>query len=658
MSNLPYGSWRLWIPCVCTIVVIMWVLAHLYYDWKIFIRHRIDYLRNGSILTRGEDTETYDFTHTCIVELVPKSHQSETILYHYFNNLYPGKIRRVSLLLNTQKLSDLISLRKKFIRQYEDTFAKKKYLSNNDGLYKLFHKKYIPGAQVDRRLLEINKKIKKLTRKINMDYDELMSIKNKSEERAKAILEQDDGKLEIVAKKEDTGIENFSLLVKAVADIVEVYQRGAIFITNIKNALTMKKLNTDAITNTAFIEFKDLKSKQIAIQCNLNVTLDSMKVSSAPKKEDLIWSNMRLHSKAIDNRRGVAEIIAMIYIGACFFAFGYMGFFVYQLKDFDIIKSIVVCIGAVLVDVYFLISNFLMLELGLCYVKEKTKSEIDRFVFRWNVFHRIIALISFNVGILQEDYRIYQNWFQASSTHLFPCLENFLQRIVFSINKTSAIFIMQYILLQIGVTLMRELAQCQKILKHFYHMHIIPYDSLSTRCVKILNTESSFIFCQSVPKFMLVFALSILYGITTPIVSLVCALYFCIAKRVYMHQALIIKVQKYDTGGILMYSASRYTFFTLYVVTFLLAIIFLMEGGRPQAAIIILFMYPIYLVQMFIYHHFVEPSKTLSIERSRKTDNICRYQKIDNCNESQSYENWSYYQPSLGIDRLDTKKML
>jgi hypothetical protein len=116
------GSPRFWMVVIFGFVQYSYILRRLWIEWEIFIPLRYDFLENGDF-----QNEKYieQFRKTCLVEYVPQSHKHDKILYEFFEEIFPGQVRRAEVLLNTEYLRSLIRDRQKHIIAYEDTYAKK-----------------------------------------------------------------------------------------------------------------------------------------------------------------------------------------------------------------------------------------------------------------------------------------------------------------------------------------------------------------------------------------------------------------------------------------------------------------------------------------------------------------------------------------------------
>mmetsp|Transcript_28940 Transcript_28940/g.66262 ORF Transcript_28940/g.66262 Transcript_28940/m.66262 type:complete len:153 (-) Transcript_28940:142-600(-) len=152
----------------------------------------------------------------------------------------------------------------------------------------------------------------------------------------------------------------------------------------------------------------------------------------------------------------------------------------------------------------------------------------------------------------------------------------------------------------------------------------------------------------------MVMTVGILYSMLVPFVSLCAAVYFYVAERVYMHQALYVNSPEYEGGGNLMYFLSKYTFYILYLVDIVYYIYVRSAGGKVQSYFFIFLLLLIVHYQKKIQNTYVNPSRTLSYERARKID------KENNMltKENVCVEDWAYCQPCLESDRLNVSRLL
>lgn len=88
MANIPdnYNSSELWAPVVFSYIFSLFYCQSLYMEYVNFIEKRINYLAHGD-----QDTPQQTY-YTVLVENIPSSIKSVTLLTDFFNNLFKGPL--------------------------------------------------------------------------------------------------------------------------------------------------------------------------------------------------------------------------------------------------------------------------------------------------------------------------------------------------------------------------------------------------------------------------------------------------------------------------------------------------------------------------------------------------------------------------------------
>lgn len=112
---------KYWMVVIFEYVHFCYILRRLWIEWELFLPLRYDFLEHGDF-----EKEKYkdQYRMTCIVEYVPPSHRHDKNLFHFFDTLFPGQVKRAEVLLNTEHLRQLIRARLLHIMAYENIFAK------------------------------------------------------------------------------------------------------------------------------------------------------------------------------------------------------------------------------------------------------------------------------------------------------------------------------------------------------------------------------------------------------------------------------------------------------------------------------------------------------------------------------------------------------
>ena len=247
---------------------------------------------------------------------------------------------------------------------------------------------------------------------------------------------------------------------------------------------------------------------------------------------------------------------------------------------------------------------------GKKYIRFKTKSETDKFVFTWHFGYRVANLI---IIILKNQ--IYE---ALNSVKDNPSA--FLQTLAAGLSVSSQFFLNNMIVAT-GTETFWELAQMPQILKYFVMYRYITPEAKSKRYLDRLERAEQFEWGHEVPQFIFSLLVGAVYCINVPLVIGICSAYFYISTKVYTHQALFVYAQRYEGGGKLMYYLNRTTFTIVYIAVSIFSINLGLRGAGVQApSFFVIMMFVTILVDRKIAKNFVVPSTTLALTNARLID--------------------------------------
>ena len=266
----------------------LFILRRHWIEWETFIALRFDFMANGdveneekkeiegsfSFKSRQIDASPKDdvqlhldqYRNSCIVQYIPESHRRDEEIFHFFDALFPGQVKRAEIILNASKLSELIKERQGFIEKYESVYAKhqhakQRYHHKREGIISescgvmyclkckccrgepkqpqdptiaLSRHFFCCGGKKVKALPYLLSEIKRLNRDFEKEHRAIMQVKNVAEDRE----------------------EQRDIIASNIA-------KGKSFFTGTTEELTC---------DTGFVEFKNLTAKQSALQCNLTGT--------------------------------------------------------------------------------------------------------------------------------------------------------------------------------------------------------------------------------------------------------------------------------------------------------------------------------------------------------------------------------------------------
>ena len=439
VTNLPDDSPKLWLVVVYGYLQILLILRRLWVEWEMFIPLRNDFLERGDFIhTKYQD----QYRKTCIIEYIPKTHCKDKTLFDFFDALFPGQIRRAEVLLNVERMRRLIKERLKYIKGYENEYAKKVH---KRALYLRKLHDFEEGKRKSITCCGGKERQKPLEPTIKLKENANKDKKSKASKEDATLIEsgtkdasaQDEtieAKIEsttdttaksLEPKTTDGKVEALPYyhgeIIRLNSEIEDEFIRLAraknLKIQKTKESWISKWLglryvmgwdNGRVHSSTAFVEFDTLTTKQQAIQCNLTGANALLSIQPVPEVRDIIWDNAHVSRRLIDRRR--------LYLNAallgCLLAWSIL---VATIRSYSDISQFVGKIIPELVEIQFVatvLDNYvpaLIVEAIVRYIaftlryvaiwiRFKTVSEFDSYVLIWYFTFRLVTFVFVIIG--------------------------------------------------------------------------------------------------------------------------------------------------------------------------------------------------------------------------------------------------------------------
>jgi hypothetical protein len=335
---------------------------------------------------------------SCMIEYVPESLRGDEQLFKFYNALFPGQVERAEILLNASRLTELIEEREKNIKLYENVYAKHYHnraeynrkldaqrLRRNGILNYIFCA--CSGKSLKRPsepILSLKRNWKKCGRRKTVKalpyyLSEIKRLNQLVDEEHKRILQE---KLTIERPVTTKKFDVFSLSAGAIALVTGV----------------ASDLNCD----TGFVQFKSITAKQSAVQCNISGTANFLVTSPAPDPRDVIWRNAIVERGAIFLKQ--KQIYGLLLAGLLFWAPLITG--INTISNLNTLGKYLpewllpepgsfwagLIQGWLPVLLLEIVMKILINALNLVakrYIRFKTRSEVDMFVYKWNFAYRL-----------------------------------------------------------------------------------------------------------------------------------------------------------------------------------------------------------------------------------------------------------------------------
>lgn len=355
---------------------------------------------------------------------------------------------------------------------------------------------------------------------------------------------------------------------------------------------------------------------------------------SAPDPRDMKWENAAVERRFIRIKK--LQCDALLFTGTLFWAgvvstiTGFSdidqlretipGFPDWLVPKDDSVLSVALqgYLPVVLLELLMLPVPILLKLIATRFIRFKTHSEIDYFVYKWHFAYRVANLIIIIVRhqVLKTFRQILKNP-QAAIGFLTSSI------------ASSSQFFLNNMLLAAGTETLFELAQIPRIMSHFILHRIITIEAASKRTVERLQSPISLEWGDVVPKFIFALLIAAVYSATVPVVTGVCAIFFYLSTKVYTHQALFIYAQPYEGGGKLMYQLNRSVFTIVYTTVNIFAILLALKDQNATAVSFFIIMNLItFLVDRQVRKKFIKPGLTLALVNARIID---EQNKVSDC---------------------------
>jgi len=631
MQRLQSGNNKLWISFVFSILFYFGILRRLWVEWETYIPLRYDFLANGDSEAKTEQDHVEQYRCSCMVEYVPESLRGDKELFDFFNALFPGQVERAEILLNASKLTELIEEREKNIKLYEDVYAKHSHQKSK------YSKQMEVYGRQQRNLSILQYFLCSCTgMPPKKPMEPLITLGRdwKNHGRRKQVEALPYYLLEIKRLNRLIEVEHKRILQEKLnRDRSEVTQKFDVInftagaMAHISGVVTSSDLNCD----TGFVQFKNLTSKQSAIQCNITGTSNFLVTSPAPDRRDIIWRN------AIVERGGIflkqKLIYGLLLTGMLFWSFIITG--INTISNIDTLDRVLPSwmipkpgsfwagliqgwLPVVLLEIVMKILISILNLVSKRYIRYKTRAECDNFVYKWNFAYRLanILIIILSGSLL--------TLLKSSATNPQEVLQSFTEGLL-----SQSQFFLNNVIVSIGTETLMELAQIRAMIVYFVMYKFITVEAKSQRYLEKLEEADKFEWGEDVPNFFFVFMVAIIYAAQVPIILGACAFYFYISLKVYKHQCLFVYSQPYEGGGKLMKLLNRTILTSLYVGIGIFSTTLALKSMKAASPAFLVIMSTLtFYVDFKIHKTFVAPSETLALIQAREIDEKDRKKKF------------------------------
>jgi hypothetical protein len=524
INRLEDSSSKIWVAFGFSTSMILFILRRHWIEWETFITLRFDFMANGDVeneelkeieggsfksrkLSKEKDEvqqHLEQYRNSCLIEYVPESHRRDRELFQFFDAVFPNQVKRAEIIINASELAELVKQRQACIEKYESVYAKYQHA-------KQMYYKESKGVDTRRCSILYCLSCQCLAGGPRKPDEPTMGIGESrlfccGQRRVKALpyLLSEINRLNRAVDKEHAAITKSKNLAEDKEEHRDVFGGAKNFFYGTSDELTC---------STGFVEFTTLTAKQSALQCNLTGTNGYMVTLPAPDPRDMLWDNAAVERKFIQIKKMQCE--GLLFTGTLFWS-GLVSI-VTLMADFDIIKdrfppSLVPEDGTFL---YFLVEGYLpvvLLELLMLpvpillriiatrFIRFKTHSEIDSFVYKWHFAYRVANLI---IIVVRHQVLDTFNDFVANPLSTIYYLTGSI--------TVSSQFFLNNMIIAAGTETLFELAQLHRIVAHFFLHQFIKVEAASRRSLDKLRAPISLEWGDVVPKFIFALLVAAVY---------------------------------------------------------------------------------------------------------------------------------------------------
>lgn len=261
LSYVSSNSWRLWISTIALCIICSFSMYLILREYRIYVTLRHQYLSK-------RDTPQY----SVVISNLPKKLRTAQTLRKYLEDIFPDQILYVYVNVECKELEDLVDEREKVRNKLEHLLAK----AAIDGERPMMKSKET-GGQIDE--IEFHEdKLKELNKKVEKEADDIFEKQHRFANKIQDSMHE----APFVADIAESGEGG-----NGVNDEEEGEEKD-------ENLTEDQKKEKNIMRSSAFVIFNRLRASQISLQTLQSSKPIEMRITPAPKLEDIVWSNVGL----------------------------------------------------------------------------------------------------------------------------------------------------------------------------------------------------------------------------------------------------------------------------------------------------------------------------------------------------------------------------
>lgn len=240
-----------------------------------------------------------------------------------------------------------------------------------------------------------------------------------------------------------------------------------------------------------------------------------MVLTSAPDPRDIVWDNATVEKQSITVKNAQCGLI--LFTGTLFWfavvAFvtslsnidqyreqEYLPAWMFPAKDSILYELLEGFVPVVLLELLMLVVPFTLRIIAMRFIRFKTHSEVDQFIFKWHFAYRITNLIS--IIVRQQILKTLDLFLQSPSSTV-----DYLAGSI----ALSSQFFLNNMLVSAGTETFLELAQLLSICKHLIVNKFITVEATSKRDLERMQEPVSLEWGEKIPPFIFALLVAAIY---------------------------------------------------------------------------------------------------------------------------------------------------
>ncbi len=375
-------------------------------------------------------------------------------------------------------------------------------------------------------------------------------------------------------------------------------------------------------TDTAFLRFKSISSRQIAI-ANQLFNSPSLLVYPAPGADDLIWENMsQTKSKEIVARVGFAIIWTfgvLVVISFNVFVGAFSNADKLQCDDWlswvpspepgTLGYSLFTGLIPPVLWLSFMSLVFGMLGLtARRVIRFKSETQAETYVFSWFFLYQLVGFISIVLsgGVVDVFTRAFSN------------VGEFVEELSLALANSSFYF-MSFTIIRWAKCFF-DLSMTIPLLKLLLNRLLSPTRTTSQRRIETSNMPEMLNLSRMLPMFTFFVLISLTFSSIVPFANLLVAITFFIACKVYKTLTVYSTGKRYESGAMLIFQAHKFLIICLYVTGVLWILFLVVKVAFVQSGLFLIVMIGVHATAVRIDKVFVLPSKTMTLGGAAEAD--------------------------------------